>query len=294
MSWPAKIRLGRKQVSRIMSASGAWAVTKKDMDILVKKWKFQTIVSKTCTLEPKVGNPEPNFINLRRERLSLNCMGMPNHGFEYYKNLLPYFQNQGVNYILSLDGTNIDDLIHMLVKYNSFVKSPQVVEINLSCPNTSNTIPSYSIQHLEKLLFKNIRLFDLSNLDIGLKLSPLLDPNLLIETAAIINKFSVRKSIISHVVCSNSIPNGLLLDEEQSPVLSARFGGISGYPAKLIALNNVYRLHKMLEPNIQIIGCGGIETMKDVQDYLSCGASGVQIGRAIHTNSLKLDFLEVE
>ena len=142
--------------------------------------------------------------------------------------------------------------------------------------------------------FKKFRGYDFKNLAIGLKLSPILDPSLLVDTAALINRYSSKYRHITHLVCSNSIPNGLLLDESQKPVLSSWFGGISGYPAKFLALGNVYKLRKMLEPNIQIIGCGGIETMKDVQDYLSCGASGVQIGRAIHTKQLKMDFLEAE
>ena len=287
------IRLGGKRIHRIMSASGAWAVTKEDMDILAKKWKFQTIVSKTCTLQPKTGNPHPNFVNLPRERISLNCMGMPNHGYQYYRNLLPYFQNNGVNYIISLDGSDIDKCIDMLVDYDKFANIPQVVEINLSCPNTSAKIPSYSLEHLDDLLGK-LQIGEFPNLAIGLKLSPILDPELIIKTSARINRFSSRNRWITHIVCSNSIPNGLQLDDNHNPVLSARFGGISGYPAKLLALSNVYKLRMMLEPNIQIIGCGGVENMKDVQDYLRCGASGVQIGRAIYTKSLKTDFLETE
>ena len=285
------IRLGAKNVNRIMSASGAWAVTKEDMDNLVSNFNFKTIISKTCTIEPKSGNPEPNFINLSSQKLSLNCMGMPNKGYQYYRDLLPYYNARGVNYILSIDGTNIPDLMYMLADYSQFVKSPEIVEINLSCPNTSNIIPSYSTGYLEELLFSNLKSVALPNINIGLKLSPILDPELLLTTATVVNRFSQSSDLITHLVCSNSIPNGLLLDDNNKPALSNVYGGISGLPAKLIAMSNVARLRKILEPNIQIIGCGGIENMKDAEQYFSVGASGVQIGRAIYTNVWKKDFL---
>ena len=286
------IRLGAKNVNRIMSASGAWAVTKDDMDHLVSNFNFKTIISKTCTITPKSGNPSPNFINLSSQKLSLNCMGMPNKGYQYYRDLLPYYNARGVNYILSVDGTNIPDLMYMLADYSQFVKSPEIVEINLSCPNTSNIIPSYSVGYLEELLFSKLKSAVLPNINIGLKLSPILDPELLLATATVVNKFSQSSNLITHLVCSNSIPNGLLLDDNNEPVLSNIYGGISGLPAKLIAMSNVARLRKLLEPNIQIIGCGGIENMKDVEQYFSVGASGVQVGRAIYTNDWKSDFLE--
>ena len=76
--------------------------------------------------------------------------------------------------------------------------------------------------------------------------------------------------------------------------MTARFGGISGYPAKLLALGNVYRMRKLLEPNIKIIGCGGVETVDDVKQYIASGALGVQIGRAIYTKTLKMENLEKE
>lgn len=288
------IRLGGKSIGRIMSASGAWANTKEDMNLLVKDWKFQTIVSKTCTLKPRDGNALPNFVNLPRERISLNCMGMPNHGYEYYKKLLPYYENRGVGYIISIDGSNSEDCIDMLLDYSNAEGAVyKIAEINLSCPNTSLSIPSYSISCIEALL-KKMRVFDWNKMAIGLKLSPIIDYKMLVEIATIINKMSVRKSIITHLVCSNSIPNGMILDSNHRPILSSGFGGISGLPAKILALGNVYNLRKLLEPNIQIIGCGGIEKWSDIQDYISCGASGVQIGRAIYTKSLKMDILEIE
>ena len=282
------IRLGTKNILRVMPASGAWASTRENMDNIINKWKFNTVVSKTCTMDPKSGNPIPNFVNFPAQQFSINCMGMPNYGYTYYRNLLPYFNSKGITYILSVDGGNFLELIGMLDDYSIYIKSPEIVEINLSCPNTLDTIPSYSLDYFEKLLEK--LKYRYNNLHIGLKLSPMLDPHLILKISILLGDYATYDNSITHIVCSNSIPNGIVFDKNNKPVLSAVFGGVSGFPAKLIAQNNVFKLSKILEPSIKIIGCGGVENHKDVAEYLNMGAAGVQIGRAIYTDILKPDF----
>ena len=284
------LRLGTKTISCVMPASGAWAVARENMEALINKWKFTTVISKTCTMDPKRGNPVPNFVNYPAHQFSINCMGMPNYGYPYYRNLLSYFNTKGITYILSVDGSNFLELIGMLDDYSTYIKSPEIVEINLSCPNTLNTIPSYSLDYFEKILERLKHRYN--NLHIGLKLSPILDPHLILKTSILLGDFATYDNSITHIVCSNSIPNGLVLNNKKKPVLSAVFGGISGFPSKLISQSNVYKFSKILEPSIKIIGCGGIETHRDVDEYLSLGAAGVQIGRAIYTDDLKPGFCE--
>ena len=42
------------------------------------------VVSKTCTLEPRKGNEGVRY--WEDDKLSINSMGLPNLGFEFYKN----------------------------------------------------------------------------------------------------------------------------------------------------------------------------------------------------------------
>jgi dihydroorotate dehydrogenase (fumarate) len=56
------------------------------------------------------------------------------------------------------------------------------------------------------------------------------------------------------------------------------YGGLGGVGYKALSLANVYQYYKLLQNKIDIIGCGGIQTGKDVYDYILCGATCVQIG----------------
>ena len=59
-------------------------------------------------------------------------------------------------------------------------------------------------------------------------------------------------------------------------------GGLSGAAIKPITLKLVWETRKAAK--IPVIGLGGIETVEDVLDYLSVGASAVQVGTASFTD----------
>ena len=63
------------------------------------------------------------------------------------------------------------------------------------------------------------------------------------------------------------------------PVLSNKFGGMSGRAIKPIAVSNVYSVYEAVD--VPIIGVGGIYTYEDVVEFLFAGARAVQIGTAI-------------
>mgnify|MGYP003348351106 CR=1 FL=1 len=72
-------------LSPIMNASGCYCRTKTQMDALVMAG-MKTIITKTCTLLPNNGNMYPTFIEIDNDT-SINCLGMPNMGYSYYKDL---------------------------------------------------------------------------------------------------------------------------------------------------------------------------------------------------------------
>ena len=60
--------------------------------------------------------------------------------------------------------------------------------------------------------------------------------------------------------------------------LGSPTGGLSGPAIKPITLRLVWEARKAIQS--PIIGLGGIETVDDVLEYLSVGASAVQVGTA--------------
>jgi dihydroorotate dehydrogenase (NAD+) catalytic subunit len=60
--------------------------------------------------------------------------------------------------------------------------------------------------------------------------------------------------------------------------LGSKTGGLSGPAIKPITLRLVWETKKAVKS--PIIGLGGVETAEDVLEYLSVGASAVQVGTA--------------
>jgi len=279
-----------KEISLISNASGCWAKTKEQILEIVKHTKI-SITSKTATLYPSKGNPQPNFYSSNNNYYVLNTMGIPNEGYEYYKQLYPLFYNENKTFILSLDASNSNDLIKMLKDYDDFIysyknskenttsfefsnsSSLDLVEINISCPNIlSKNLIAFNISELTKILTL-INNLQLKSIILGFKIPPFLDIVMLEKVISlfIYPKFS---KFIGFIVCCNAVPGGL-----NPEALNGQFGAISGSFCKLLSLAMVKRIKPLLEnSNIIIIGCGGIEKYNDVLDYLDCGASAVQIG----------------
>jgi dihydroorotate dehydrogenase (NAD+) catalytic subunit len=64
----------------------------------------------------------------------------------------------------------------------------------------------------------------------------------------------------------------------QKSLLGNLTGGLSGPAIKPITLRLVWEAKKAV--SIPIVGLGGIETIEDVLEYMSVGASAVQVGTA--------------
>lgn len=295
-----QFKIGDKNFNIIMNAAGCRSKTKEQLSNLIHNG-MNTIVCKTCTLQANDGNPEPNFMEIN-DNTSINCLGMPNYGYTYYRDLYPEYKKLNVTYIISMDASNWDELREMLLDYDKYIgingshNQKEFVEINASCPNKFDSmngqisrIIAFDPVLLARLL-ENIKLLDLQNISIGLKLSPYIDKYLLEEISKVILQYSIG---ICYIVCGNSIPNGMVIDSVgKKPVLSVSTGGISGTANKLIGISNVYQFTNIFKKHlatsrmIYVIGCGGIENSDDVIDYLNAGAVCVQIGRVLYLNGI--------
>ena len=134
------ITIASKKLSIVSNASGCWVKSPSQIDKIAHS--VNTVLSKTCTLNPRETNPLPNFIELGT--LSVNCKGLPNMGYLVYRNLWRKYYDMGITYILSLDASNLPELIIMLKDYDLFIEKKkyenqdpikELVEINISCPN---------------------------------------------------------------------------------------------------------------------------------------------------------------
>lgn len=264
-----------KFANPFMNASGVHCMTIEDLQELEKS-DAGAYITKSCTLEKREGNPSPRYVDLALG--SINSMGLPNLGFNYYLDyVLEVQQNQDTPIFFSIAGMSPEENLEML---DSIQKSAfsGITELNLSCPNVPGKPQlAYDFQATEQLLEKVFAFF---KKPLGVKLPPYFDLAHFDQMADILNKFP-----LTYVNSVNSIGNALFIDtEEEAVVIKPKngFGGLGGQYIKPTALANVRAFYTRLKPEIQIIGTGGIETGQDAFEHLLCGASMLQIGTALH------------
>ncbi|WP_339011534.1 dihydroorotate oxidase [Lactococcus garvieae] len=264
-----------KFANPFMNASGVHCMTIEDLQELEKS-DAGAYITKSCTLEKREGNPSPRYVDL--DLGSINSMGLPNLGFNYYLDyVLEVQQNQDTPIFFSIAGMSPEENLEMLdsIQKSAFLG---ITELNLSCPNVPGKPQlAYDFQATEQLLEKVFAFF---KKPLGVKLPPYFDLAHFDQMADILNKFP-----LTYVNSVNSVGNALYIDtEEEAVVIKPKngFGGLGGQYIKPTALANVRAFYTRLKPEIQIIGTGGIETGQDAFEHLLCGASMLQIGTALH------------
>ena len=292
-----------------LNASGCWSSNKPKILELLKS-NLGGVITKSCSLKPQLGNIKPNYYFDEKTKNHFNSKGLPNLGYNYFKILhltltgTRLFQNVNeINkeiifkpFILSIAFTSLNDLSFILTDYDktndNITNNKRLVEINLSCPNVHSRITGYHKKDIQCIL-SLIKNLNLKNIIIGLKLPPYFELEFINKLTNILNNF---KDIIGYIVLSNTIPNGLILDENNKPILTNIYGGISGNFNKFISISNIYsfRTKYKLDNEIKIMGCGGIETLEDVNQYLEVGADFIQLGSCFYNNNEnKLDIKKI-
>jgi len=265
----------------ILNASGCWSSNEEQLNELINS-DLGGVVTKSCSIFSKDGNKEPNYYYSEKDNIHFNCKGLPNFGYDYYKNISQKTNNKTNNkpFIISIAYTNIHELVIILNDYDKSIDNNVLVEINVGCPNVESRIPGYHIKDMENLL-ETIKTNDYDNICIGLKLPPYFELEFINRLSALFNKY---ESCIYFIVSSNSIPNGFPTYPNKETVLSNTYGGISGKLNKYISLGNVKMFSILLNKTISIIGCGGIERCEDILEYFKHGASFVQLASCFYDN----------
>ncbi|MCP1660125.1 dihydroorotate oxidase [Neisseria perflava] len=260
----------------IMNAAGVYDMSAEDLDAMQQS-AAASFVTKSATVVPRAGNPEPRYRDT--ELGSINSMGLPNHGLTYYLDYVSQAQKDfpGKTYFVSLTGFNVDEDLQLLkeVQQSDF---KGIVELNLSCPNVPGKPQTgYDFETVDKILDA---VFAHYTAPLGIKMPPYFDLIHFDQIAAILNKYP-----LAYVNSVNSIGNGLCVDIDSESVLikpKNGFGGIGGAYLKPTALANVFAFRQRLNPEIQIIGTGGVLTGQDVFEHILCGADMVQVGTLLH------------
>lgn len=256
----------------VFNAAGPHDVTFEELEVIAKS-ASSAVTMKSCTLEPRFGNPEPRYADLPEG--SINSMGLPNLGYKEYlrfTRILKERFNKPV--VASICGLTLEDNLTM---FEAFSNSPaDIIEFNPGSPNTiGKPIMGYDTDFLDKSLQKITRV---CRKPMGIKLPPYFDFMQFEQISSVLKKYDIK-----YISCINSIGNALVIDaESERPLIAPKggFGGLGGKYVKFTALANVRKFHELVGDKIKMIGCGGVYTGTDAFEYILAGASGVQVGTA--------------
>ena len=276
-----KTRLGSlKFTNPIYNASGVYSRTYNELNSMFLTHSG-AVITKSCTFKQRNGNE--GFPYWENDKISINSMGLPNFGYKYYCDYIKKIKDVNKHCFLSI--ANINNIeTETILKYISkkdYIKYP---EINVSCPNIIGKEQlAYNLPNLEYFLSEIVE--KTYNKPFGLKLPPFFDPVHIENICRLLQQYKNLK----YLTCVNSIGNALEIDTQHNTgVITPKngLGGLGGDYILPVALSNVYQFKKRM-PHLDIIGCGGIKTGKDVYKHILVGASLVQIGTTLNREGVK-------
>lgn len=225
------------------------------------------VVTKSVGLEPREGHPNPCIVEL--DCGLVNAMGLPNPGIDAYREEVAAAREGGVPVIGSVFGGSEDEVAEVAARMAS--AGVAGVELNLSCPHAKGLGAEIgSTPDMVERVCRAVK----SRVDIPVfaKLTPNTSSVAQLASAA-------EKGGADGVVAINTLKAMAINPELGMPVLSNRFGGLSGQAIRAVGVRCVYEIFDTVD--IPVIGVGGVRTYRDALEYIMAGATAVQIGTAV-------------
>ena len=261
--------IGGIQLDRhTMLASGILGIS---LDVFNRLYRSGAgaVVTKSLSNEPWEGYPNPTIFSVNGGGW-INAVGLSNPGAPNFAKMIE--SNQDVPIIVSLVGSVPDDFKMMIEEFTNC--NVTAFELNLSCPHVAKVgLEVGDDPELVKKIVTTVK--NSTNIPAIAKVG--------LGTTNYLN--TVKTAIdsgIDAITAINTVRAMAIDVETQRPILSNKFGGLSGTPIKPIALRCVYEISSKYD--IPIIGCGGISTWEDAIEFFLAGASAIQLGSAIGDN----------
>ena len=261
--------VGKIQLDKpAMLASGILGIS---LDVFNRLYRSGAgaVVTKSLSSEPWEGYPNPTIFSVNGGGW-MNAVGLSNPGATNFAKMIA--PNQDVPIMVSLVGSIPKDFEMMINEFKHCKIT--AFELNLSCPHVAKVgLEVGDDPELVKKIVTTVK--NSTNVPVIAKVG--------LGTTHYLN--TVKTAIdsgIDAITAINTVRAMAIDVETQRPILSNKFGGLSGTPIKPIALRCVYEIASKY--NIPIIGCGGISTWEDAIEFFLAGASAIQLGSAIGDN----------
>ncbi|MEM1658868.1 MAG: dihydroorotate dehydrogenase [Candidatus Jordarchaeales archaeon] len=256
---------GLKMRNPVMLASGVIGTTGK---LLVRAAEAGAgaVVTKSVGSKKREGYPNPTIVEVMPGSY-LNCMGLPNPGIDEFVEEIKFAKKGGVPVVVSVFGESPKECASIAGKAEE--AGADAVEINVSCPHTEVGV----LERSPKLVARIVKAVKRK---VGIPVFVKLSSNV----TSIVEVGKVAEEAGADAVTAINTVRAMVIDIEACrPVLSNRFGGLSGAAIKPIAVRCVYELYEALK--IPIIGVGGILSWEDAVEHILAGASAIQVATAL-------------
>ncbi len=251
----------------VLTASGTFGYGREFMD-LIDLDRLGGIILKGVSLSPTRGNPPPRVVETASGML--NAIGLENVGFDaLVREKLPLLETLGTPVFINLYGTTVEEYA-VLAAASDRVDRIDAVEVNISCPNVKAGGAAFGVDPASAAAV-TAAVRSRTTKPVMVKLSPNVA-----DVAAIAR--SVEDAGADAVSLINTI-TGMAVDlKTRRPKLANVTGGLSGPAIKPVALRMVWQAAGAV--SIPVVGIGGIMTAEDALEFITVGASAVQVGTA--------------
>ena len=226
------------------------------------------LVSKTVTLNPRAGNPQPRI--RETEAGMLNSIGLENKGIDHYiEHVLPDMEGADTVVVTNIGGESVEEYLELARRLEPH-KTSDAFEVNLSCPNVQGgSLPFARDPGAAARVISGI--CEITDRPVFAKLSPNVSN---ISEMAI----AVEEAGAAAITAVNTLL-GMAVDwRTGKPGLGTIQGGYSGPGIKPVALQMAWNCARSV--SIPVIGCGGIDSVDGILEFLVAGCTAVQLGTA--------------
>ena len=231
------------------------------------------IVVKGLSLEPIEGAPAPRLCETPSGML--NAVGLQNIGVRaFVAEKLPVLRKYDTAIVANVFGYCQEDYVEV-IRILEDAEGVSAYELNISCPNVKKGGTQFGNDPLLVSEVVGAARKAAAKRPLWVKLSPMVADIGLIARAA-------EAAGADALTVANTYPAMAIDPWTRKSRLGNQTGGLSGPAIKPITLRLVWETWKAVKS--PILGLGGIETAKDVLDYLAVGATAVQVGTASFTD----------
>ncbi|HEY7893006.1 MAG TPA: dihydroorotate dehydrogenase [Solirubrobacteraceae bacterium] len=234
---------------------------------------FAAYVSKTITLEPRVGNPPPRLWEAPGGLI--NSIGLPNKGLDGFMRedlpeLAELLPGVGAPLITNVMGASAADLIQLVEACDARAEIA-AVELNVSCPNVKTGLDIGADPGQLEDVVAEVR--PRTGKPLLVKLTP--------NTADVALCARAAESAGADAVSLINTLRAGALDPGRGagsadPWLGGRTGGLSGPAVRAVALAQVWAVAEAVQ--IAVVGMGGVQSAAHARDLLDAGATLVAVG----------------